>query len=100
MKKELSQTNQKEPATTTVTIEDSITQGERSNNVCTSVSAGTPTSGEQFTGNNRTDHNNVSYTNSLNSSSYHRLPKLQMPEFDRKLQSGRHFGTPMSQPSI
>ena len=80
-KNESSQTKQKEPAATTITIEDTIAQGERSNNACTSVSAGTPTSGEQFTGNNRTDHNNESYSNSLNSSSYHRLPKLQMPEF-------------------
>ena len=60
--KESSQTNQKEPAATTVTILGAITQGERSNNTCTSVSAGTPTSGEQFTSNNRMAHNIVSYT--------------------------------------
>ena len=83
-KKESSQTNQK-PAATIVTTEDAITQGECSNNACTSVSAGTPTSGEQFTGNNQTDHNNLSYSNSLNSSSYHRLHKLQMPEFDGEI---------------
>ena len=90
-KKESSQTNQKEPATTTVTIKDTIAQGECSNNACTSVSAGTPTSGEQFTGNNPTDHNSVSYTNSLNSSSYHRLPKLQMPEFDGEIAEWQTF---------
>ena len=89
-KKELSQTNQ-ESAATTVTIEDTIPQGERSYNACTSVSAGTPTSGKQLTGNNRTDHNNVSYTNSLNSSSYHRLPKLQMPEFDGEITEWQTF---------
>ena len=91
LRKESSQTNQKEPAATTVTNEDTIAQGERSNNACTSVSAGTPTSGEQFTGNNRTDHNNVIYTNSLNSSSYQRLPKLQMPEFDREIAEWQTF---------
>ena len=90
-KKESSQTNQKEPAATTVTIEDTIAQGEHSNNACTSMSAGTPTSGEQFTGNNRTDHNNVSYTNSLNSSSYHRLPRLQMPEFEGEIAEWQTF---------
>ena len=89
-KKESSQTN-KEPAATTITIEDAIAQGERSNNACTSVSAGTPTSGEQFNGNNRTGHNNVSYTNSLNPSSYHRLPKLQMPEFDGEIAEWQTF---------
>ena len=45
-KKESSQRNQKEQAATTITIEDTIAQGERSNNACTSVSADTPTSGE------------------------------------------------------
>ena len=90
-KKKSSQTNLKEPAATTVTIEDTIAQGERSYNACTSVSAGTPTSGEQFTINNRADHNNVSYTNSLNSSSYHRLPKLHMPEFDGEIAEWQTF---------
>ena len=90
-KKESSQTNQKEPAATTITLEDTIAQGERFNNACTSVSAGTPTRGELFTGNNRTDHNSVSYTDSLNSSSYHRLPKLQMPEFDGEIAEWQTF---------
>ena len=90
-KKESSQTNQKEPAATTITLEDTIAQGERSNNACISVSAGTPTRGELFTGNNRTDHNSVSYTYSLNSSSYHRLPKLQMPEFDGEIAEWQTF---------
>ena len=90
-KKESSKTNQKEPAATTVLIEDAIAQGERSNNASTSVSAGTPTSGKQFTGNNRTGHNNMSYTNSLNCSSYHRLPKLQMPEFDGDIAEWQTF---------